>query len=206
MPTTPQTAQDDLAFMRSLIGTADGFYAPFGQAYFMAGACYTGQMVLTIGQMLAWFPSSPIWSLTIGFGPTVLFLAILTWINRRAGRATLPGLVGKTIAYVFGAVGFANLALVAVIGSVAWRQHDAITWLIYPCAVFVLQGAAWLVAYSLRRRIWLRLVGVGWFSMAIAMALSVRVMPLFLLSAACGFLFCMLIPGAILMRLARKRA
>ena len=30
----------------------------------------------------------------------------------------------------------------AVIGSVAWRHHSWAIWLIYPCAVFVLQGAA----------------------------------------------------------------
>ncbi len=74
---------------------------------------------------------------------------------------------------VFAAVGMSNLALVAVIGSVALREKSITTWLIYPCTVFVLQGAAWLMAYTLRRRAWLGLVALGWFVTALGMGWAV---------------------------------
>jgi len=38
------------------------------------------------------------------------------------------------------------------------RLHSLTVWLIYPCTVCVLQGAAWSVAFVLRRRPWLGLV------------------------------------------------
>jgi hypothetical protein len=206
MSTTPQTAQDDLAFMRSLIKSGDGFNNAFGEAYFAAGVCYFVQMLLSAGQLMAWLPTAQVWYLAIGLGPTVVFLPILAWIIWRGRRAAPTGVVGKTIAAVFGAAGLANLALVAVIGSVAARQHSATTWLIYPCAVFVIQGAAWMVAYALRHRFWLALVGAGWFATAIAMALNIEAMPWFILWAGLGMLLFMAVPGAVMIRLARRHA
>jgi hypothetical protein len=94
----------------------------------------------------------------------------------------------------------------AVIGSVALRQHSLTTWLIYPCVVFVMQGAAWLVASALRKRAWLGLVGIGWFVAAVAMSLVVEQPVRFALAASIALLVLMVIPGAFLMRLARKSA
>lgn len=206
MTPTPQSAQDDLAFLKSIVSSGDGIQASFGEAYLAAGLCYGLQAILSAGQMLNMLPNVPIWSLVIGVGPTAVFLAILAWVLVRARRAPATGVVGRAIAAGFGGVGTANLVLVIVIGWIAARQHSLATWLIYPCTVFVLQGAAWMIAYTLRRRAWLGLVAAGWFVTAIAMGFSVQSLGYFILWLGLGFLVLMVIPGAVMIRLARKSA
>jgi hypothetical protein len=201
MSATPQSVQDDLAFMRSLVESGTGVQRPFGEAYLAAGICYGVQMILSAGQSLGWLPHTANWSLTIGLAPTVIFLTVLAWIIWRNRHAVPTGVVGRAIGAVFTCVGIANLVLVAVIGSVALRQHSLTTWLIYPCAVFVMQGAAWLVAFSLHRRAWPALVAIGWFATAIVMACYIETTAYFLLSAGFGFVLLMVVPGAVMMRI-----
>ena len=206
MSSTPQSAQDDLAFMRSLVQSGSGIQVQFGEIYFAAGLCYGVQMILSATQNLAWTPARGAWTLTIGLAPSVVFFAALSWIIWRHRHAAPTGVVGRAIGAMFGCVGLANLALIAVIGSVALRERSLTTWLIYPCAVFVLQGAAWLAAFSLRRRGWLGLVAAGWFATAIIMALCVQTPNYFILSCGIGLLLFMVVPGAVMIRLARKSA
>jgi hypothetical protein len=201
MSATLQSVQDDLAFMRSLVESGTGLQRPFGEAYLVAGICYGFQMILSAGQSLGRLPHTASWSLTIGLAPTVVFLAALAWIIWRNRHAVPTGVVGRAIGAVFACVGIANLFLVAVIGSVALRQHSLTTWLIYPCAVFVLQGAAWLVAFSLHRRVWPALVAIGWFAAAIVMACYIETTAWFLVSAAIGFVLLMVVPGAVITRI-----
>ena len=205
MSSTPQSVQDDLAFMRSVVQSGDGIQIYFGSAYFAGGVCYSAQMILSAGEALAWLPANPAWSLTVALAPTVIFLAILTAINWRSRLEAPTGLVWRAVTAVFGCVGVANLALIAVIGSVALRQHSVTTWLIYPCVVFVLQGVAWLAAFALRRRVWLGLVAAGWFITAIVMACLVQDTAYYILSAGVGLLLFMVLPGAVTISLARAR-
>jgi len=203
MSSTPQSVQDDLAFMRSVVQSGDGIQIYFGSAYFAGGVCYGAQMILSAGQALAWLPVNPAWSLTVALAPTAIFLAILAAINWRSRLAAPTGMVWRAVTALFGCVGLANLALVAVIGSVALRQHSVTTWLIYPCTVFVLQGVAWLAAFILRRRGWLAFVAAGWFITAIVMAGFVQNTAYYILSAGAGLLLFMMVPGAVTIRLAR---
>ena len=206
MSASTQSAHDDLAFMRQVVQPGDGWVRQFGETYFAAGACYGGQMLLSAAMMSGWLPSSPPWAMGIGVGPTVVFLVLLTWLLWRGRRNGPSGLVGKAIGAVFGCVGAANLVLAAVIAVVAVGQHSLTTWLIYPCAVLTLQGAAWMVVFALRRRIWLLAVALGWFATAVAMAFSVDQMGLYILWAGIGFVAFMVAPGLAMMRIAAKPA
>jgi hypothetical protein len=206
MNSTPQSTQDDLSFLRSLVVSKNGVQASFGEAYLAGGVCYGAQMILSAAQSLRWLPASPAWSLAIGISPTLVFLVLLALVLWRGRRAGPTGVVGRAVSYAFNAVGIANLALILVIGSVAWRQHSLTTWLIYPCTVFVLQGTAWLVAFHLRRRVWLAMVSAGWFVTAIAMAFCVQALGYFILVAGAGFLLLMVVPGVVMIRLARRDA
>ena len=201
-----QTAHDDLAFMRALVDAGENAHAPFGEGYLAAGLVYGAQMLAQAAQAAGWLSMRPLAGIALGLGPTVVFLIVLVWILRRHRRARVVGLVAKATGSVFGAAGIANLALAAVIGSVAWRHHSWAIWLIYPCAVFILQGAAWLMVFALRRRAWLCWVGVGWFIAAIAMGLSVDSLPQYILAAGLGFLVLMVVPGAVMIRLSRREA
>jgi hypothetical protein len=206
MSSTPQSVKDDLAFMRSLVEAGDSIQGPFGEAYLAAGVCYGVQIILSAAQSVAWLPATEGWSLTIGLAPTVVFLAALASVIRWHRHAAPMRGVWRAIAAVFGCIGLANLALVAVIGSVAVRQHSMTTWLIYPCAVLVEQGAAWLVAFVLLRRAWLALVAVGWFAVAIVMACLIQTTTSFLVAAGIGLMLLMVVPGTVMIRLARASA
>ena len=198
-----QSVKDDLAYLRSLVDAGDSIQGPFGEAYLAAGVCYAVQIILSAAQSVAWLPATAGWSLTIGLAPTAVFLAALASVIRRHRHAAPIRGAWRAIAAVFGCIGLANLALVAVIGSVAVRQHSMTTWLIYPCTVFVEQGAAWLVAFLLLRRAWLAVVGIGWFAAAIVMACLIQTTTWFLVAAGIGFVLLMVVPGAVMIRLAR---
>jgi hypothetical protein len=204
MTTDPQTARDDLAFLRSLVDAGEGYAPALGEGYFAGGLVYGAQMLGHAAQFVGWLPTSWPSALVIGLGPTAVFIPLIVWINWRHRRDKPPSAVGRAIAAVFGAVGFANLALVAVIGSVAWREHSFTTWLIYPCTVFVLQGACWLVAALMRRRAWLAAVAGGWCIAAIAMAASVDAIALYILFAGAGLWLCMALPGWVMLRLSHR--
>jgi hypothetical protein len=197
---TPTSAQDDLAFMRSLVDTTGSFQRSFGEAYFAAGLCYGVQMLLHAAQWMGWIGDGPI-GLVIGLGPTVVFLGLLAWIIVRGRHEPSGGsFVSRAVGALFGAAGVANLALVAVIGSVAWREQSLTIWLIYPCVVLILQGMAWMVVYALRRRAWYGVVALGWFATGVAMGLAIDDPPAFIGIGGAGFIAFMLVPGWAMMR------
>jgi len=197
-PLTPESAREDLAFMRALVAPSDSFQRQFGQAYFAAGLCYGVQMLLHGAQGFGLFPGMAA-GLTIGFGPTVVFLAILFWQRGRSAGAA-PSVANRAISGVFSAIGLANLALAAIIALGAWRAQSLQVWLLFPCVVMVLQGAAWLVVWHIRRRGWFGLVAAGWFVIGLAMGVAIVQPPIFMILAGLGFLLFMLIPGWAMMR------
>jgi hypothetical protein len=197
------SARDDLAFMRALVEPGDAWQKQFGEAYSAAGLCYCVQMLLHGGQFFGLVPASGPIALTVGLGPTVVFLLLLIWIIRRNPRPAGGSATSRAVNSVFGAVGFTNMALILTIGSIAWRWHSINTWLIYPCVVMILQGLAWLVAYMLRRRPWLAGVAAGWFATGVAMAYFIDNPAGFVISAGVGMFAFMLAPGLFLLRQGR---
>jgi hypothetical protein len=197
-----KTVQDDLAYMRALVQPKDQGQAPFGESYLAGGLIYGAQLV---GH---WFQATgtafdPLAALALGVGPTVLFLAVLGWIIWRNRRTPQTGVANRAVALMFGSVGLANLALVAVFAPLALRERSLDIWLIYPCMVFVLQGAAWLVTGALRRRLWMGAVGLGWFADAIVMGLLIGT-PGYMVAAAVGLFVLMAGSGAVMIVQARQ--
>jgi len=206
MTNTTQSAQDDLAFMRGLVEGGGPIPTAFGETYLAAGLIYGLQILIQSSQALGLPALPPLAGLLAGILPTVIFVPVLVWIiwrNRGAGQG---GATSRAVGATFGCIGLANLALICVIGSVALRQKSLETWLIYPCVVFVLQGAAWLVSCALRKRAWQGLVGVGWFAAAIGMALCIGSLAQYAVIAGVSMLVLMVAPGAVMMRLARRSA
>lgn len=198
------TARDDLAYMRALVDTPGNFQRSFGEAYFAAGLCYGVQMLLHAAQSVGWLGPDGLVGLSIGLGPTVVFLGLLAWIIRReraSGRG-LAGTAARAVSAVLGAIGAANLVLVVVIGVFAWREQSLVVWLIYPCTVLILQGTAWLVIYAVWRRTWFAVVAIGWFVAAVGGAVSAafQQMAAFIAIGGLAFLTLMLIPGWVMMR------
>lgn len=200
----PETARDDLAFMRALVQPDEGWQRGFGEVYAAAGACYGGQMIMHGLQGFGLIPNGGLPGILVGGGPSVLFLVLFILISRRNRIETKGGVTSRAVGSVFGAVGLANFALIAIIGSVAWREHSIKIWLIYPCVVLVMQGAAWLVAYALRRKGWFAVVALGWFATGIGMAAAIEDLGWYILVSGFGFFAFMFAPGFILMRQARQ--
>lgn len=205
MSADAHSPHDDLAFLRAVVEAGEDGQGLFGRIYFIAGLIYGGQMLAHAGQWFGWLGGTGLAGLLIGFGPTAVFLAVLTWILR-GHPAAAPTAAARAMAAVFSAIALSNLVLVGIIGAVAWRQHSFTTWLIYPCTVFVLQAAGWLTSAMLRRRPWHGLVAAGWFAAGLAMAWSVASLGLYILFAGLGFLACMAAPGWVMMRLSRRGA
>jgi hypothetical protein len=206
MTNTTQSAQDDLAFMRGLVEGGGPIPTAFGETYLAAGLIYGLQILIQSSQALGLPALPPLGGLLAAFLPTVIFVIVLVWIiwrNRGAGQG---GATSRAVGATFGCIGLANLALICVIGSVALRQKSLETWLIYPCVVFVLQGAAWLVSCALRKSAWQGLVGVGWFAAAIGMALCIGSLAQYAVIAGVSMLVLMVAPGAVMMRLAHRSA
>jgi hypothetical protein len=196
-----QAIRDDLAFLRGLVERSDGFLRVLGRTYFAGGACYLAQVLLGLGQTQGWITTtSGAVNLAIGIGPTVIFVVALVFLLR-GGRQKVgtPSQVDRAIGAFFGAIGLSNFVLIAVIGSVALREQSLTVWLIYPCAVFTFQGAAWLTMFSLRRRAWIGLVAATWFACALGMGLGIGSFTTFAIFASLGLLFGMTLPGAWLM-------
>jgi hypothetical protein len=201
-----ESARDDLAFMRALVSAGDDGQKTFGEVYFAAGLCYGVQMLLHGAQFLGLMPSTGLGALAIGFGPTVVFLVSLIWILGHQQRAQAPNAVNRAVGAAFGAVGLANLMLILIIGSIAWRLQNVTVWLIYPCVVMILQGLAWLVAFMLRRRSWMAAVAGGWFATGVGMGFAILNLGYYVIVAGVGMVAFMLVPGLLMMRQARRSA
>jgi hypothetical protein len=206
--TETQSARDDLAFIKALVGDDETVQMrTFGETYFGAGLVYGGQMILHALQAHGLLPWTPLWSLGIGVGPTLLFLPIVGLIVYRNRKYPVRGPVGRAVANLFGVTGIANLAMIVVIGWVALKQHSIQTWLLYACCVFVFQGTAWLFSYMMRRRGWYLAVAIGWFATAVACAIAIPTsLNLFILFAGLGLWGCMALPGWLVMRSTRRAA
>jgi hypothetical protein len=200
MDTDVRAAEENLAFLRALVERRDNTTAAWAQGYFAAGLIYGGQMLMHAGQLFGLLPSAGLAALAIGIGPTLVFLPIIIWINWRHRTDRPPPAVGRAIAAVFGAVGASTLAMIVIVGWSALRTQSLAIWLIYPATVFVLQGAAWMVAFVLRRRAWLGLVAAGWFAFALAMGFTTDRIGLYLSFCGLGIWTCMALPGLLMLR------
>jgi hypothetical protein len=134
--------------------------------------------------------------------PTAILLAVLTWILWGA-RGLIEPRTQRFVNAIFSAAGSTNLAILIVIGSFAVRQNNGLIWELYGCIVFALQGAGWLVAYTLRRRIWLLAVALGWFGSAILAGFLIGT-ETFVLICALALLLFMALPGYVMMQLAKR--
>lgn len=208
-PPTPSTAEADLAFMRSLV---DGGNQPTlmggPSIYLAAGLLYGAQCVYHLIELVTPIHWPGQLSLAVAIGVNIAFFTWLTIVLVRERGKRLPGpATTRALNAMFGATGLANLGFVAVFGlNAAWRQ-DFSFWLLYAATVFILQGAAWWVAYLMRRKGWMALTALGWFASGIALGLILnRDITAYLAICAAALFLCMALPGWIMVRQARARS
>jgi hypothetical protein len=200
-------ARADLAFLRALVDDSSRAPARFGAAYLAAGLLYGFQTILMWAEWRGVLDFPSLVSLAIVALPTaalVIYSIVAGWRARRGQ----PGVANRALNAVFEAAGVANLAVIIVIGAVAASLHNFTVFLIYPCVVFAIQGAAWHVAFRVKRRLWMLAVALGWHGVAVAMGLSLGAGALDLLMAAVtfGLFVLMALPGFVILRAALKEA
>ena len=197
-----QSMRDDLAFMRAVVESGNSRTAMAGGAAFIAGGLIYGSQCL-----VQWLgasgivPLPPLVWLITSIGPTVVFLVWLSWFIWTT-RGIVQPRAQRAINAAFAAAGSANLAIIIVVGMLAARKDSIEIWELYPCFVFAMQGAAWLIAFTLRRRLWLLAVALGWFASTVLLGATIG-STTYILVAALSLLLLMALPGFVMVRLAR---
>ena len=208
MPAKPRlhSAQDDLAFMRSI---AEGSGRPpmtLAVCYLAGGLLYGLQCLFHVGQALGVIQWPDLANLIFVVSITASFLAILTWAilrDRREGAAHRGPLATRSLSAAFSATGMANAAVLIVFGVGAIRDNDFAVWLYYAAIVFALQAAAWYMAWTLKRKGWMLATALGGWATAVALGVLVRE-PMWYLGVCTVALFLLFaLPGWIMFRDAR---
>jgi len=201
-----QSLQDDLSFMRSLAEGGSPFRsAQFGRIYLACGLIYGAEMIFHWAQFVGWVRLTGTLALVATLSFTAVFVVVVApmlWVYR---RSPATGLANRAIGAAFSGVGLANLSMITVFATVAIRHHNMTIWMLYPAVVFAFQGAAWFLAASLQRRAWMGAVAVGWLAAAICLGLTVD-SPAYVAVAGVALLGLMALPGAVLLRQARRAA
>lgn len=204
----PTTAEDDLAFMRSIV---EGHGRPpftLAVCYLAGGLLYGAQCLFHFGQATGLIaPPEPV-TLVVVVGVTITFLAILTWaiLKDRKTEATRRGpFASRMMNAAFSATGMANAAVIIVFGAGAVRDGDFSTWLYYGAVVFAVQAAAWYLAWMMRRQGWMLATALGGWVTAVALGLLVREPFLYLIVCTAALFLLFAWPGWYLMAAARGR-
>ena len=203
----PSTAEADLAFMRALV---DGGKQPALMAgpsiYLAAGLLYGAQCLYHLIELLTPIDWPGPLSLAVAIGVNVAFFAWLTYvIVRERGRGVGGSASSRALNAMFGATGLANLGFVIVFAMNAMSRHDFTFWLLSASTVFILQGAAWYVAFLMRRKAWMALTALGWFASGIALGLLLHNITAYLAVCCAALLLCMALPGWIMIRQSRAQ-
>lgn len=208
MPAKPRlhSAEDDLAFMRSIVEGGGRPPMTLAICYLAGGLLYGLQCLFHLGQatdLIRW-PDPANLAFVVGISAT--FLSILTWAilkDRKTGGSNRGPMATRTLNAAFSATGMANCAVIIVFGVGAWRDQDFAIWLYYAAIVFALQAAAWYMAWTLKRKGWMLATALGGWVTAVALGVLVREPMLYLGVCTVALFLLFALPGWILFRDAR---
>lgn len=190
----------DLAFLRAL-AEGDGGRAQHatGAAFIAGGGLYGLQCIVFSAHAFGLIHLGDLFSAVFSFAITAAFLLALTWVLMRDRARPSAGVAARALTAAFGGAGAATVAMLCIFGYMAWREQSLTIWFLYPCTVFALQGAAWMVAFSLRRKRWIGMVAAGWLVSSVLLALSIG-SPAYPLVAGIALLGLMALPGVLMLR------
>ncbi len=201
----PASPEADLAFLRSIVegGDGGGFFT-LGVAYLAGGLLYGLQCLFHVGQITGLVRWPDLANLAFVVGISLSFAAVLTWAVIKDRRQVGKGRTAtRALNAAFSGAGFANLAGVIIFGFGALRDQDFALWLYYPAVMFVLQAAAWHLAWVLKKKAWMLAAALGGWLVAVALGLLVR-QPAAYLGVCTAALFVLFaLPGWIMVRDAR---
>jgi hypothetical protein len=198
-------AEKDLAFLREIAegGTPKAAYTA-GVIYFTSGLLYGIQCLFHIGQILGLirWPDWAVWTFILAILVTTIgFMVWATIEDRRRGVKSIGQ--SKAMGAILNSSGLANVAFLLTFGINAARMENFAVWLFYPSVVFAVQGAAWFVAWQLRRRPWMLITALGDIAVSIALGQLVQNGFLYLCVCTAALFLFFAVPGWIMIRDAR---
>ena len=203
---TPQSAEADLAFMRSIVDGGGRTPMTLAICYLAGGLLYGLQCLFHVAQITGLIHWPDLANLAVVLGITVAFLCVLTWAiltDRKCGPVNRGPTGVRMMNAAFSATGMANTAVIIVFAVGAMRDKDFAIWLYYAAIVFALQAAAWYVAWMLKKKGWMLATALGGWVAAVALGVLVR-QPMWYLGVCTIALFLLFaLPGWIMFRDAR---
>jgi hypothetical protein len=206
MTTDLESARDDLAYMRGLVGGTERMQATIGESFFWAGLLYGGQCVLNWLQIVGVIPWGALLNVAINWGPTIVFCVILTMIMWRERKTKTTGVASRALGAVFQGAGLANLVMAFVFGYGSMRAENFGLWLYHPIVVCMFQGVAWFAAWAILRHAWLGFTAAGWFATTVALGVAVfGDIGTYLLILGLALVLLLALPGWVMWRGAKQR-
>jgi hypothetical protein len=195
-----QTVKDDLAFIKAL--AQEGRRAPLlnGRSLIAAGVIYglTSVAAWAMGTGVLRLPHE--WRWGIWLLATAIFYPCLLIAKRAACSRPGASAVGNVaVGAAWRGLGYAVLAMAIATSLAAWREHSAMVWDTFPCAVLVFYGAGWMVAAAMSKLTWVRWVAAGCLICAVGVGFLAEEASSALVFAAGCFLLVAL-PGWLLLR------
>jgi hypothetical protein len=196
-----QSLKDDLAFLRDL--TQDSGKGLARDGFALAAVGVTFGVVTLIYWLMYAGPLSG--ALVMGWGlwaaGVVVMIAAILIANRQLPPAA--GSASRALSNAWSGVGISNTAGGLGLVAAGWRLHDAAFVLAtFPILLFSLYGAAWSVAYAVKRLNWFAWISTGCFAAAIAEGLLYK-SPHQWLVLSVGLFLLVGLPGLVILKKAR---
>jgi hypothetical protein len=199
-----ESLRDDIAFLRDLARDDGSDLAREASNMIVIGLVFgavTFTYWLVFSGYVALPPTVVSWLWAAG---VALMILVHMLLNRGVSRAT--GAASRAVAAAWGGIGVSLLApcLGLMLGGARIGNAHLVLW-IFPTILFTLYGAAWGVAWVVKRRQWL-------FNVAFACAMTAFVegglvsSPHQWLVLSAGLLLLVALPGAVILRQSRARA
>lgn len=211
MPSKPpaQSAEADLAFLRSIVEGGGRPPLTLSVAYLAGGLLYGLQCLFHVGQYFGVIQWPDLANLAFVIGITLAFSCVLIWaiLKDRRDEALMGrgSTAARAMSAGFSGTGMANAAVIIVFGVGAARDQDFAVWLYYAAVIFALQGAAWYMAWALRKKGWMLAVALGDWLVAVALGVLVREVGAYLAVCTAALFLLFALPGWIMFRDARAR-
>jgi len=204
MTTDGEDVHKDLAFLRALVSEGPKAQGAAGVVFLTAGLAYGVDCLAYWAQGAFQWPESGFltWGLILfPLAITISVIAYVTWQNRKVEG---QGVATRALNAAYSSAGLANLAIAIVFGYAASNQKNMLIWLLYPVVICAFLGAVWYVAYMIRRKAWLAFVSAGWFVTTVALGLTLRDVPTYVLIIGFALLFLMGGSGWYMMKQAKN--
>lgn len=194
----------NLAFVRALVSEGGRAQMSGGLLFFVGGVIFGLQCFGQWAAMVGLVAFGYVGNYVVALVPMAIMVAVIAWVWWQGRKSEPKGVATRAVNAAFIGAGLANIFMVFFFGYNARSHHDVHIWLYYPAVVSALQGAAWCVAYQIRRQLWLAGVSAGWFLTTFALTFQID-SPTYVLILALALFFLMGGSGLIMMRMAKSQ-